>query len=82
MQDALEQALPIIAVTTTNQTQIGLQANTMRASLAHLYELLKEYRSHEALALMLEELQQQLKSCREIEQTLTRWVHFWYPRML
>ncbi|RYH32304.1 hypothetical protein EON65_00800 [archaeon] len=70
LKETLEKALALVAVTTTNHTQIGLTATDVRSSFASLYTLLKEYRSHEALALLVEDRKEQLRMLQGTEKKM------------
>lgn len=67
----VELALPVIAVTSRDQTHVSLMANNVKKALFDMHEIMKDYRSHEAVALLLESLKAQLRSAEESKAELS-----------
>eukprot|EP00981_Chlorochromonas_danica_P010576 scaffold3290_cov165-Ochromonas_danica.AAC.19 len=71
LKEVIELALPLISVTTRDEMQISLIANLVKKALGELFEIMRDYRSHEALALLLEDLKGQLQKAEKVEEALS-----------
>lgn len=72
LKEAVELALRIFAVSTRDQMQTSIMAEAVKKQLAQFFLILREYRSHEAAALLLESLREQLRSAQQTADALER----------
>lgn len=56
----------MIKVNTRDQTIVSMEADKVKKALEQLFALFKEYRGHEASALLLEEFKEKLNESKRI----------------